>query len=48
MEQKQQSVAGVSIDEELVDLIKLQHLFQAASKVIQTTSQLLDTVVHMV
>ncbi|MGC8720507.1 MAG: flagellar hook-associated protein FlgK [Thermodesulforhabdaceae bacterium] len=48
LEQKQQSVSGVSIDEELVDLIKLQHLFQAAAKVIQTTSQLLDTVVRMV
>jgi flagellar hook-associated protein 1 FlgK len=48
MEQKQQSVAGVSIDEELVDLIKLQHLFQAASKVIQTADQLLNTVVNMV
>lgn len=48
LEQKQQSISGVSIDEELIDLIKLQHLFQAASKVIQTTSQLLDTVVRMV
>ncbi|MCX7822984.1 MAG: flagellar hook-associated protein FlgK [Syntrophobacterales bacterium] len=48
MEQKQQNVSGVSIDEELVDLVKLQHLFQAAAKVIQTTSELLDTVVRMV
>lgn len=48
IEQKQQSISGVSIDEEVVDLIKLQHLFQAASKVIQTASQLLDTVVRMV
>ncbi len=48
MQEKQQGISGVSIDEELVELIKFQRIFQAASKVIQTSSQLLDTVVNMV
>ncbi len=48
IEQKQQSISGVSIDEELVEMIKFQHIFQAASKVIQTASQLLNTVINMV
>ncbi|AKM30503.3 flagellar hook-associated protein FlgK [Pandoraea faecigallinarum] len=44
----QQSNSGVSLDEEAANLIKFQQLYQANSKVIQTASQLFDTILQMV
>ncbi|WP_281718941.1 flagellar hook-associated protein FlgK [Pandoraea apista] len=44
----QQSNSGVSLDEEAANLIKYQQLYQANSKVIQTASQLFDTILQMV
>ncbi len=48
LDEQQQSISGVSIDEELVDLIQFQQIYQAAAKVIDKTSQLLDAVINMV
>lgn len=48
VKRRQQSISGVSLDEEMVDLIKFQQLFQASAKVITTVSQLMTTVVNMV
>ncbi|SFM47104.1 flagellar hook-associated protein FlgK [Thermodesulforhabdus norvegica] len=48
VQEQQQSISGVSLDEELVDLIKFQQLFQASAKVITTVSELMNTVVNMV
>ncbi len=47
LEDQQQSVSGVSLDEELVDMIKFQHIYQAAAKVIDAASSLLDTVIAL-
>jgi len=40
------SVSGVSLDEEMADLIKYQRAFQASSRIISILDQLLDTVVN--
>jgi flagellar hook-associated protein 1 len=48
LDAQQQAVSGVSIDEEMVDLIQFQHIYEAAAKVIDKTSQLLDVVINMV
>jgi flagellar hook-associated protein 1 FlgK len=40
------SVSGVSLDEEMADMIKYQRAFQASSRVIQVIDELLDTVVN--
>jgi flagellar hook-associated protein FlgK len=48
LEAQQQSVSGVSIDEEMVDLLKFQQIYQAAAKIIEKTSEMLDTVISMV
>lgn len=40
------SVSGVSLDEEMADLLKYQRSFQASSRVIQVIDDLLDTVIN--
>jgi len=41
----QQSVSGVNMDEETVNLLKFQQLYQANAKVIQTASTIFDTLI---
>lgn len=43
-----ESVSGVSLDEELTNLIKYQKAFEGASKMISTASQMLDTVLGLI
>jgi flagellar hook-associated protein 1 len=40
------AVSGVSMDEELADLVKYQRSFQASSRFIQVVDELLDTIVN--
>src|SRR4029077_7689058 len=42
-----QAVSGVSIDDEAIQLITLQRIYQASAKFIQTAAQLLDTLVKL-
>lgn len=48
LESQQQSVSGVSIDEEMIELLKYQQIYQAAAKVIEHTAEMLATVINMV
>jgi flagellar hook-associated protein 1 FlgK len=41
-----QSVTGVSLDEEMANLIKYQHSYSAAARMISTTDQMLDTIIN--
>ncbi len=41
------SIIGVNLDEEAVNLVKFQQAFQAASRVINTTSEILNTIVNL-
>jgi flagellar hook-associated protein 1 FlgK len=43
-----ESVSGVSLDEEMVSLIKFQHAYEAAAKLITTADELLNTIINMV
>ncbi|UCD94150.1 MAG: flagellar hook-associated protein FlgK, partial [Candidatus Zixiibacteriota bacterium] len=46
LENSRQSVQGVSLDEEMTQMIKFQHAYDAAARVITTMDQALDTVIH--
>jgi flagellar hook-associated protein 1 FlgK len=46
-ETQQDSIAGVSLDEEMADIIKYQHTYQASARIITTTSEMLDTLLKM-
>jgi flagellar hook-associated protein 1 FlgK len=48
LQSQQQSVSGVSVDEEMVNVIQYQQLYEAAAKVVETTSTLMDTAISMV
>ena len=45
---QRQSVSGVNIDEELADMVRYQHAYQASSKFVQTVSEMIDTLLNMV
>ena len=40
------SESGVSLDEEMANLVKFQHAYNAAAKMIQTMSEIYDTLVN--
>jgi flagellar hook-associated protein 1 FlgK len=43
-----QSISGVSIDEELANMIQYQHSFEAAAKVVSTVDQMYQSIINMV
>ncbi len=47
-ENRQNDVAGVSLDEEMTNLIKFQHSYQASSKIISTVEKMLDSLLNLV
>jgi flagellar hook-associated protein 1 FlgK len=47
LEDQKLSVSGVSLDEELTNLIKFQHAYQAAAKLISTADSLFETVLGL-
>ena len=48
IDSKMQEISGVNMDEELMNLMQLQHAYQAAAKVINVTDELLQTVMGLV
>jgi len=45
---EQSSVSGVSLDEEMANLIKYQHAYEAAAKLVSTVDEMLQTLVDMI
>ncbi|MGD9291124.1 MAG: flagellar hook-associated protein FlgK, partial [Desulfobacterales bacterium] len=48
VENYRESISGVSIDEETVNLIKFQNAYQAAAKLINTADEMMQTVLSMI
>ena len=46
IENRRQSISGVSVNEEMGNLVRYQHAYKAAAKMIQTYSELLDILVN--
>lgn len=44
---QQQTVSGVNLDEEMTDLVKFQHSYQASAKFISTVDKLLESVINL-
>ncbi|MGZ8462648.1 MAG: flagellar basal body rod C-terminal domain-containing protein [Candidatus Deferrimicrobiaceae bacterium] len=47
LETRREEVSGVSLDEEMTNLIKFQRAFQAATRMISTIDTLLDDVINL-
>jgi len=47
LDNRRESLSGISLDEEMVNLIKFQHAYNAAAKLITTADELLESVVNM-
>jgi flagellar hook-associated protein 1 len=47
MESYREEVSGVSLDEEMVNLVKFQNAYNAAAKMVSTVDKLLDTLMGM-
>ena len=47
LQTQRSAVSGVSLDEEMVDMVKYQRAFQASAKLVSTIDELLDVVVHL-
>ncbi len=45
---KQESVSGVSIDEEMTNLIRFQQAYSASARIISKVDELLDNIIRMV
>jgi len=48
LENYRESISGVSIDEEMVNLVKYQNAYQAAAKLITTADEMMQSVLNMI
>jgi len=48
LESQRQSISGVNVDEEMVNLIRFQRSYEAAAKVIQTSNRMLDSLMGLI
>ena len=48
LENRREEISGVSLDEEMINLVKFQTAYDAAAKLISTADELLQTVLNMV
>ena len=46
LENKRQSISGVSLDEELTNMIRFQHAYNAAARYITSIDEALDIVIN--
>ena len=44
--ERRQSVSGVNVNEELADMLRFQHGFNAAARFITTINTMLDTIIN--
>ena len=47
LQRQRDSVSGVSIDEEMTDLVRFQHAYEASARIISTVDEMIQTVLAM-
>jgi flagellar hook-associated protein 1 FlgK len=47
LQNRQDSIAGVNLDEELADILRFQYMYQASAKIISTIDSLMETLLAM-
>ena len=47
LENQRESVSGVDLDEEMIEMVKYQQAFEAASRFINTINELTETVINI-
>lgn len=47
LERQRASVSGVSLDEEMTDLVRFQHAYEASARIISTVDEMIQTVLAM-
>ncbi|MBN2853543.1 MAG: hypothetical protein JXQ23_12475, partial [Clostridia bacterium] len=48
LENVRQQVSGVSLDEEMTNMVKFQHTYNAAAKIISTMDSMLNTIINLI
>jgi flagellar hook-associated protein 1 FlgK len=48
LENRRESISGVSLDEEMINLVKFQTAYDAAAKLFVTADELMQTVLNLV
>jgi flagellar hook-associated protein 1 FlgK len=48
LQNQQESISGVSLDEEMTNLIQYQQAYEAAARLVTTVSQMMDTIVNLI
>ncbi len=48
IEMRRQSVSGVNVDEEMIDMLRFQRAFEATSKMIATLDEIMKTILNLV
>ena len=48
LQNQQSSISGVSLDEEMTNLIKYQHAYEAAARLIMTVDEMMQTILNLV
>ena len=47
LEKKQQEVSGVSLDEEMANMIKFEHTYQASARFISVINEMMDVMMNL-
>jgi len=45
LKNRRDSISGVSLDEEMIDMIRFQHAYAAAARVLTAMDEMLDTII---
>ena len=48
MDQRRESISGVSLDEEMANMVRFQHAYNASARILTAIDEMLDTLINRV